>query len=47
MAKAVAQDPSPILPADKIAVKPNFAYPDPGLGAGTGGYAVFVGRLSA
>ena len=35
------------LPADKIAVKPNFAYPDPGLGAGTGGYAVFVGRLSA
>jgi glycosyltransferase involved in cell wall biosynthesis len=35
------------LPADKIAVKCNFAYPDPGLGAGRGGYAVFVGRLSA
>jgi glycosyltransferase involved in cell wall biosynthesis len=35
------------LPADKIAVKSNFVYPDPGLGAGTGGYAVFVGRLSA
>jgi glycosyltransferase involved in cell wall biosynthesis len=35
------------LPADKIAVKSNFAYPDPGLGAGTGEYAVFVGRLSA
>jgi glycosyltransferase involved in cell wall biosynthesis len=35
------------LPADKIAVKSNFAYPDPGPGAGTGGYAVFVGRLSA
>ena len=35
------------LPANKIAVKSNFAYPDPGPGAGTGGYAVFVGRLSA
>jgi len=35
------------VPEDKIAVKPNFAYPDPGPGAGTGGYAVFVGRLSA
>ncbi len=35
------------LPADKIAIKPNFAYPDPGPGTGTGGYAVFVGRLSA
>jgi glycosyltransferase involved in cell wall biosynthesis len=35
------------LPADKIAVKSNFAYPDPGLGAGTGDYALFVGRLSA
>jgi glycosyltransferase involved in cell wall biosynthesis len=35
------------LPADKIAVKSNFAYPDPGPGEGTGGYAVFVGRLSA
>jgi glycosyltransferase involved in cell wall biosynthesis len=35
------------LPADKIAVKSNFAYPDPGPGAGAGGYAVFVGRLSA
>jgi glycosyltransferase involved in cell wall biosynthesis len=34
------------LPADKIAIKPNFVYPDPGPGAGTGGYAVFVGRLS-
>ena len=28
-------------------VKYNFAYPDPGPGAGTGRYAVFVGRLSA
>jgi glycosyltransferase involved in cell wall biosynthesis len=35
------------LPAGKIAVKPNFVYPDPGRGAGTGGYGLFVGRLSA
>jgi glycosyltransferase involved in cell wall biosynthesis len=35
------------LPADKTAIKSNFAYPDPGPGAGTGRYAVFVGRLSA
>lgn len=34
------------LPADKIVVKSNFAYPDPGPGAGTGRYAVFVGRLA-
>jgi glycosyltransferase involved in cell wall biosynthesis len=35
------------LPADKIAVKSNFAHPDPGPGTGTGGYGVFVGRLAA
>jgi glycosyltransferase involved in cell wall biosynthesis len=35
------------LPADKIAVKFNFVYPDPCPGAGDGGYAVYVGRLSA
>jgi glycosyltransferase involved in cell wall biosynthesis len=35
------------LPADKITVKPNCVYPDPGAGKGKGGYAVFVGRLSA
>jgi glycosyltransferase involved in cell wall biosynthesis len=35
------------LPADKIMVKPNFAYPDPGLGTGLGGYAIYVGRLSS
>ncbi|MBV9406362.1 MAG: glycosyltransferase family 4 protein [Acidobacteriaceae bacterium] len=35
------------LPARKIRIKPNFVYPDPGPGAGRGGYAVFVGRLSA
>jgi len=34
------------LPADKIAVKPNFVHPDPGIGSGSGGYALFVGRLS-
>ena len=34
------------LPAEKIVVKPNFVYPDPGLGEGLGGYALFVGRLS-
>jgi glycosyltransferase involved in cell wall biosynthesis len=35
------------LPADKIVVKSNFAYPDPGPGAGMGRYAMFVGRLAA
>jgi glycosyltransferase involved in cell wall biosynthesis len=35
------------LPADKIVVKPNFAYPDPSPATGGGGYAVYVGRLSA
>lgn len=34
------------LPARKIAVKPNFVYPDPGAGEGDGHYALFVGRLS-
>ena len=34
------------LPADKIAVKPNFVHPDPGPGEGRGGFALFVGRLS-
>jgi glycosyltransferase involved in cell wall biosynthesis len=35
------------LPEDRVVVKPNFVDPDPGRGEGTGGYAVFVGRLSA
>lgn len=35
------------LPGDKIAVKPNFVYPDPGLGPGTGDYGLYVGRLSS
>ena len=34
------------LPAGKFVVKPNFVDPDPGAGSGSGGYAVFVGRLS-
>lgn len=34
------------IPAEKIAVKPNIIYPDPGVGNGDGGYALFVGRLS-
>ncbi|MEA5598355.1 glycosyltransferase family 4 protein [Rivularia sp. UHCC 0363] len=34
------------LPAEKIVVKPNFVNPDPGIGKGSGGYALFVGRLS-
>jgi glycosyltransferase involved in cell wall biosynthesis len=34
------------VPADKIAVKSNFAYPDLAPGAGSGGYAIYVGRLS-
>lgn len=34
------------IAADKITVKPNFVYPDPGPGAGQGGYAIYVGRLS-
>ena len=34
------------IPADKIVVKPNFVNPDPGVGEGSGGYALFVGRLS-
>jgi len=35
------------FPEDKVAVKPNFVDPDPGEGGGTGGYAIFVGRLSS
>ncbi|MBV6623404.1 MAG: glycosyltransferase family 4 protein [Rivularia sp. (in: Bacteria)] len=34
------------FPPDKIVVKPNFINPDPGIGQGKGGYALFVGRLS-
>jgi len=34
------------FPPEKLFVKSNFVYPDPGCGAGEGGYALFVGRLS-
>jgi glycosyltransferase involved in cell wall biosynthesis len=34
------------LPADKIAVKPNFIHPSPLPGNGGGRYALYVGRLS-
>jgi len=34
------------LPAEKIVVKPNFINPAPAIGAGGGGYALYVGRLS-
>lgn len=34
------------LPAEKIEVKPNFVFPDPGRGTGGGNYGLFVGRLS-
>jgi glycosyltransferase involved in cell wall biosynthesis len=34
------------LPASKISVKANFVLDDPGMGAGDGEYALFVGRLS-
>jgi len=35
------------LPADRFTVKPNFLPDPPQVGAGQGGYAVYVGRLSA
>lgn len=34
------------LPAERIMVKPNCVHPDPGVGAGDGGFALYVGRLS-
>jgi glycosyltransferase involved in cell wall biosynthesis len=34
------------LPADNVSVKPNFVHPDPGERAGSGEYALFVGRLA-
>jgi len=34
------------VPPDKIVIKPNFVGPDPQIGAGDGGYALFVGRLT-
>jgi glycosyltransferase involved in cell wall biosynthesis len=34
------------LPPEKIVVKPNFLVDDPGVGDGSGSFALFVGRLS-
>lgn len=34
------------LPAERIMVKPNCVHPNPGVGAGDGGFALYVGRLS-
>jgi glycosyltransferase involved in cell wall biosynthesis len=34
------------FPADRIGFKPNFVFPDPGIGQGRGGYAIFSARLS-
>lgn len=34
------------LPAERVIVKPHFVAPDPKAGDGSGGYAVFVGRLA-
>ncbi|HEY5030713.1 MAG TPA: glycosyltransferase family 4 protein [Candidatus Angelobacter sp.] len=34
------------FPQEKIVVKPNFIHPTPSPGAGGGGYALYVGRLS-
>jgi len=34
------------IPAEKLAVKPNFVYADPGCRARSGEYALFIGRLS-
>src|SRR5690606_14931584 len=34
------------LPPDRMVVKPNVVMPDPGPGDGSGGYAVYVGRLA-
>ena len=34
------------LPAEKVAVKPNFLHPAPEPGPGGGGYALYAGRLS-
>lgn len=34
------------IPADRVRVKPNFVWPDPGAGRHDGGYALYAGRLS-
>jgi glycosyltransferase involved in cell wall biosynthesis len=34
------------IPRAKFVVKPNFVSPDPGVGDGTGGYLLYIGRLA-
>ena len=34
------------FPSERLHVKPNFIYPDPGTGHGDGKYTLFVGRIS-
>jgi len=34
------------IPLDRLVLKPNFVFPDPGEGDGDGGYALFAGRLT-
>jgi glycosyltransferase involved in cell wall biosynthesis len=34
------------IPVDRLVLKPNFVFPDPGEGEGDGGYALFAGRLT-
>jgi len=34
------------IPVDRLVLKPNFVFPDPGEGDGDGGYALFAGRLT-
>ena len=34
------------IAADKVVIKPNFVDPDPGVGDGAGGFALFVARLN-
>jgi glycosyltransferase involved in cell wall biosynthesis len=37
---------SQVLPRERVVVKPNFVFPDPGPRSSRGSYAIFVGRLS-
>ena len=34
------------IPPEKLVLKPNFVFPDPGPGTGKGGFALFIGRLT-
>ncbi len=35
------------IPESRLFIKPNFVMPDPSVGSRSGGYAIFIGRLSA